>query len=175
MGTHPLQSLQIDGPASCRRPAQAADRRVVTGRPWLQQPELPAGSWGGGSSVDWKVVAVKGRAGPAGRKRAGPHSQLGVSCPPGAPRRWALGPSAVAVGREHTPSASPSLVARAGSDLPTHHSAGKGRLRAGLQEQPRLPLGAQLPLLSLHHSPSASIPDFRSLCLQDAGEGLRER
>ena len=47
----------------------------------------------------------------------------------------------------------------------------KGGLRVGLQEQPRLPLRAQLPLLSLHHSPSASTPDFRSLCLQDVGEG----
>lgn len=116
--------------------------------------------------MDWKIVAVMGRTGPAGRKWAGPHSQPGVSCPPWALRPWALDLSAVAVERGHALSASASPVARAGSDLPTRRPAGRAR------EQPPLPLRAQLPLLSLHHSPLASSPDFRSLCLQDAGERL---
>lgn len=123
-------------PASGFCPAQAADRRAGTGQLWLQRPGLPAGFWGGGSSRDQKIVAVMGRTGPAGRKCAGPHSQPGVSCPPRALHPWALDPSAVAVEREHALSASASLVARAGSDLPTRRSAGRAGSRLGCRNSP---------------------------------------
>lgn len=117
----PKQQTDGQSRGSCGYNAQGCERASGEGAP----------PWTG-----MGIVAVMGRTGPAGRKWAGPHSQPGVSCPPRALHPWALDPSAIAVEQEHALSASASLVARAGSDLPTRRSAGRAGSRLGCRNIP---------------------------------------
>ena len=114
----------------------------VTVLPEQQTDGRSQGSRGCNSQSCWHVPGEGLLRGPegcghkkedrAGREEAGraPQSAWGQLFPR-ALRLWVLGPSAVAVEREHTPSASASLVARAGSDLTTRRSSGKGGRAVG--------------------------------------------